>query len=182
MSIGLVIRAFVCRSTTAAVSLAEKNPVKYFSFANRLISAKNAQVESSLVKAMSTLEYYKSTSGELHQLITLAGGGVGSSATASRAASLSVDWLQGQMQCKRTLHRLDAQWVKYDGLAKALVNIGKANQIPSPALPMVPASGNGPNDLTRNQPVDFITLGVNEHDYASGQYSDCDSSDSRTWE
>jgi len=193
MNIGLSIRAFICRSSTAAVSLAEKNPAKYCSFANKLISAKNSKVESLLFKAIGELQYYKSTANEAYQLSTVGKGGFVSSAVAKRAAASSVDWLQNQMQCKHMINRLGVQKSKYDGLANTLASAVVASQMAKVAELTAPVACRPPQFMAINQLVEVINPRVYANcrgSYSPAQPSDYgpvndggyDSDDSRTWE
>jgi hypothetical protein len=124
MNISLGIRAFVCRSTTAATSLAEKNPAKYFPFAEKMILAKNSLVDSSMAKAKNEFEKHKLGGSELSEVRNIKAGSLGLSAGASRSASLLMDRYQDHVGCKREINRLEAKQEKYTGLAKALAAVG----------------------------------------------------------
>lgn len=124
MSLITGFRAFVCRSSAAAVELATTNPQKHFAFAEKLLLAKNTSNAIWLNEVKASFEGYKLNQGELATVKTILRGSMGSSPGADRGAADLLNRYQDHVQGKRLITALEQKQEKYDGLAQKLSEVG----------------------------------------------------------
>jgi hypothetical protein len=125
MSLISGFRVYVCRSSTAAVELATKDP-KNLPLAAKLLEAKNTSNNRTLEKAQAEFDRFKLTPGELIDVKRIAREGSGSSAGAVKAAADLLDRFQDHAQCELRVKQLQQKQGKYASLADKLVKAGAA--------------------------------------------------------
>jgi len=126
---GTYIRAHVFRSSEAAVSLATKNPAKHLSFAKALIAAKNAQVSSARINAVTKFIINELKGPELLKYVDIRQRTRLSRTVLSKSESLIVERFKNQPACELKIHWLTNKQARYINLEWKLVSLAETSSI-----------------------------------------------------
>jgi len=114
-------RAYVFNSSTAAVKLAIENPQKYFSFAEKLLVAKNQSNQRAMNKAQAA---FNSVKLSVSEQIEARRGAPGLSAGAAKSAAELADRFRDHLAAKSVINGLHNKQIRYEGLANELARAG----------------------------------------------------------